>query len=226
MSSLMRLRQGLGPQDLSEALAGKPLVADKVSPEVALGPLSESLAALSEDLRGSRLDQAMVEPVHRGLAGLTRSEAADMRTWHWVCAIAFPELVTRRWQMDATTASSPTTITDSVLSRFAGTASLVGVSRNTFARLWWTAEQLGGDYDLARLALSRQDMFQAIFERLFGLYEPAARGALSRFPTASEDAVRTAARWLNYVGATTVLEMLSEAEVALILDESLKPHPS
>ena len=98
------------------------------------------------------------------------------------------------------------------------------MSRNTFARLWWTAEQLGGDYDLARLALSRQDMFQAIFERIFGLYQPAARAALSRFPPASEDAVRTAARWLNYVGSTTVLELLNEAEIGLILDESLKSH--
>ena len=40
----------------------------------------------------------MVEAIHKGLAGLTRSEAADMRTWHWLCAVAFPELVIRRWQ--------------------------------------------------------------------------------------------------------------------------------
>jgi hypothetical protein len=174
-------------------------------------------------MTGSSLDTALVEPVHRALAGLTHAEAADMRVWHWLCSVAFPDLVWRRWRQGGSPSEQDlaAALTDSMVRRFAGTPTLVGVSRNTLARLWWTAEHLDADYELARRALARQDAFQAIFERLFGLHLPAARAAIRNFEGREEAEVRRAARWLNYAAATAVLEALSEDEIAAILDESL-----
>jgi hypothetical protein len=148
-----------------------------------------------------------------------------MRVWHWIAASQFPDLVWRRWRGAGTPHPSEleAALSPSIVRRFAGASSLSGVSRNTFARLWWTAHQLEGDYDLARFAVSRQDMFQAVFERLFGLYGPAAAASLGRFRGRSEDEIRDAARWLNYAASTTLLEALNQDDIKELLDTVLAP---
>ena len=223
MALVLRFRDALTPTRLVDVLAGQSIPTERLPSHIELSQLSEAIASIPEDMGGSALDTHLVEPVHRSLSGLTHSEAADMRVWHWLCAAAFPDLVWRRWRPTGMPASHElsASLTDSMVRRFLGTPTLVGVSRNTLARLWWTAEHLDGDYDLARRALARQDAFQAIFERLFGLYPPATRAAIQRFNGRSEAEVRRAARWLNYAAATAVLEGLGEAEIAAILDESL-----
>jgi hypothetical protein len=228
MSLVLRFREALTPSRLAEVLTGQTAPTERMPSSVELEPLSEAIASIPEGVSGSALDTAVVEPVHRSLAGLTHAEAADMRVWHWLCGSAFPSFVWRRWRPNGEPGANevPTSLTDSMVRRFLGTPTLVGVSRNTFARLWWTAEHLDADYDLARRALARQDPFQAIFERLFGLHLPAARAAIRSFEGKSEAEARRAARWLNYAAATAVLEALSEDEIAAILDESLAAPPA
>jgi hypothetical protein len=223
MSFVQRTREPLTPARLLEVLRGEEPAAERLPSSISLDSLSEAIESLPADLSASRLDGVLVESVHSGLSGITHAEAADMRVWHWLCAVPFRGLVWRRWRADGEPATEDMemALTDSVARRFLGSPSLAGVSRNTLARIWWTAEHLDGDYELARAALSRQDMFQAIFERLFGLHPPAARAAIRKFHGRSEDEIRRAARWLNYAGATAVLEALDETEIESILDESL-----
>lgn len=227
MSIILRFRDPLTPTRLGEVLGGQAVPTERLPSQIELAAMSEVMASIPGNVNGSELDTYLMEPVHRSLAGLTHAEAADMRVWHWLCASAFPEFVWRRWRPNGVPAPHEvsTSLSDSIVRRFLGTPTLLGVSRNTFARLWWTAEHLEGDYDLARMAIARQDPFQAIFERLFGLHLPAARAAIRAFQGRSEADARRAARWLNYAAATAVLEALSEDEVTAILDESLAAPP-
>jgi hypothetical protein len=222
MANIARLSKPLTRESLLHALAGQQLPTETLSVSISADRFSEAVTAalltLDEGTTGSSLDGALAEAVHSSLAGLPRREASDMRVWHWVCAALRPEVVWRRWSSGVPLAEDvPSVLGSKMVPRFAGSPTLNGVSRNTFARLWWVCEQLDGDYELARWALSRQDMFQAIFERLFGLYPPAAKGCLRGFPGKSEDEIRAATKWLNLYGSTTVLEMLDEGEVQAIV---------
>ena len=111
-----------------------------------------------------------------------------------------------------------------MMERFLGAGTLRGTSRNALARLWWCAESLSSGQDgyrLARQALARQDLFQAIFERQFGLYPPAVRACLRRFGNSgvSEREWRDGTRRLNHYLTTIVLEALSEDEILELLSE-------
>ena len=223
MVALRRFVRPLTRNSLEAVLLGEERTSELMPAVSTLDALAESVERLAASAVGSQIDSFLVEPLHTHLSALTRGQAADMRVWHWLCAVAFPELVWHRWRDEGPPDPDmlPQTLTTAVVRRFLGTSTLAGVSRNTLARLWWTGEHLGGDYELARFALSRQDMFQAIFERLFGVYEPAARAALAKFGGRSEDEVRKATKWLNYAASTTALELLDQEAIEAILDESL-----
>jgi hypothetical protein len=224
MAALKRLSQPLTLTRLEQVLSGEHLATEPVPSVADISSVATVIADLPDSATGSELDVALVQALHEGLRGLTRAEAADMRVWHWMAAVAFPAFVWRRWRPEGPPPpeSMSDDIGDAMFRRFAGSASLNGVSRNTFARLWWTAETVRGDYRLARVALSRQDMFQAIFERHFGMYEPAARAAITIFDGRRESEIRVAARWLTYVASTTVLEVLDEQQITEILREGLR----
>jgi broad specificity phosphatase PhoE len=226
MDHVHRFVRPLTPARLEQALQGEGLDAERIPTAVLLSPLRDAIASLKSDTTGTAIDVELVEPVHVALEGLTRSEAADMRMWHWLAAAEFPDLVWKRWRGTVPSVDELPEAARTHYRRFAGTSTLVGVSRNTLARLWWVAEHLEGDYERARFALSNQDMFQAIFERLLGLYCPAAAGCLNRFAGRSEAERRAAARWLNHAASTTVLEVLSEDEIGSIVEESLRASSS
>jgi Family of unknown function (DUF6339) len=222
MMALRKLIQPLTPEMLKAALGGQKLPTEPTEATIDLTQLEAAIEALDPALKGPEIDRALVEPIHIALADLTRGEAAEMRVWHWLTSTVCPDLVWRRWRGSVPAAHElEDALTPAMFRRFAGRSTLNGVSRNALARLWWVVEHCGNDFDLARVALSSQDMFQAIFERLFGIYEPAARACLVRFEGRSEDDIRRATRWLNYAASTTVLEALGEEEVGLIVDAGL-----
>jgi hypothetical protein len=142
-----------------------------------------------------------------------------MRFWHWLCIFVFPDFVWYRWygqlpQDPAAVLTSPMT------ERFLGTSSLNGVSRNSLARLYWCAAALHTEEDGYRYvidALTKQDLFQAIFERKFGLYQPAAKACLEEMVQASEQEWRVGVRRLNHYLTTSVVEILSKEEVKELL---------
>lgn len=149
-----------------------------------------------------------------------------MRVWHWLCSVEFPELIWRRWRGSVPERDElPQVLTGTIAGHFLGASSLNGVSRNTLARLWWTAEALQeeGNYDLARRMLANQDMFQNICERFFGIRPTVAKACLRRLEGEAPADVRRAAKWLQQRAATTVIEHLSEAEITAILNEALSP---
>jgi hypothetical protein len=225
MEYLSRYTKPLNHDLLQDVLAGNRQPVEPLPTRISIEPLRTAITGIKGELTQSELDQALVEPVHRALADLTPREAADMRLWHWLCAAQLPELVWRRWRRQGVPTGDelPDALTSQMERRFLGSSSLAGISRNTLARLWWTAERLreGDDYSLARKALSNQDMFQNIFERFFGIYPPAARACLSRFETCNEAEWRRASRWLQQVASTTLLEILLEEQIIAILDEAL-----
>jgi hypothetical protein len=220
MSNVIRYAKPLGSDHLEDVLGGGRWPTEPLATQIALEPLEAAVAAVPIELEGSAIDAHLLEPLHRALP-LTRREASDPRVWQWLSAGKFPDLVWRRWAGRVPTpAELKEMLQPKYHPRFLARPSLNGISRNTFARLWWTAEELE-DYELARRALSRQDMFQNIFERFFGIYPAAARACLDRFDGRSEAEIRRAAKWLQQCASTTLLEGLDEAEVGAILDEAL-----
>lgn len=213
-----RYSKPLTAAGLAAALKGDHPPAEDLATPV---PLDAVTAAIEEagGGTGSEVDAKLIEPLHRALP-ITLREAADMRIWHWL-TVRCQEIVWQRWPKYHRQWQETGELKGEAVSRFLGRNSLNGVSRNTLARLWWTAEQMseGDDYSLARDAVENQDRFQAIFERRYGLYLPAARACLESFQGLSEDEVRDAARWLQQCLSTTVLEHLSEAEISALLEE-------
>jgi hypothetical protein len=165
-------------------------------------------------------DARLVEPLHRALRHLSRRLATDMGLWHWLCTAQFRDLVWRRWSPENQPASLPEQVPPSVAERFLGSQSLRGFSRNALSRLWWAAECLvdqNGNYMWARRILEKQDLFQAIFERRFGLYPPAARACLKKYWQADEQKWREGTKWLNHYLTTLVAESLAEDEILALL---------
>lgn len=221
MSNVHRFTTSLTSDHLEEVLGGGRWAAEPLPTAIPLAPVHEAVNSLEPDIQGSAIDAALVESIHRALP-LSRREAADPRVWQWLCVTQFADLVWQRWG-DGT--PPPDELKEALkarmFSRFLCRPSLNGISRNTLARLWWTAEELESDYALARKALANQDMFQNIFERFFGIYPEAARACLDRFDGRSAAEIRSAAKWLQQCATTTVLEGLDEADISTILDEAL-----
>lgn len=163
----------------------------------------------------ARLDRELAEPLHRALTGLSRRTSTDMQFWHWLCIYEFRDIVWYRWY-GRIPADFSGIISPPLAERFLGAPTLHGVSRNSFARLWWCAETLYSDeegYDLAHAALGSQDFFQGIFEREFGLYVPAARACVRVLRDSSDAERRIATKALNHYFTTIVAEALTEDEI-------------
>ena len=165
-------------------------------------------------------DARLVEPLHRALRNLSRRLATDMGFWHWLCTVQFQDVVWRRWSPLEQPGGRLDEIPPSVAERFLGRPSLRGFSRNALSRLWWAAECLvdqNGNYEWARRVFERQDLFQAIFERRFGLYPPAARACVKKYWQAHETRWRQGIKWLNHYLTTLVAESLTEDEIFALL---------
>ncbi|HEX6780867.1 MAG TPA: DUF6339 family protein [Solirubrobacterales bacterium] len=215
---IRRYSKPLSAAGLTAALKGDEQPAEALATSVPLDDVSAAIESVGE-CAGSEIDGKLVEPLHRAIP-LTLREAADMRVWHWL-TVRFQGTVWQRWPSYHKQWQETEELTGEAVSRFLGRSSLNGVSRNTLARLWWAGEQMsdGDDYSLARDAIDNQDRFQAIFERRYGLYPPAAKACLKSFRGLSEGEVRDAARWLQQCLSTTVLEHLSEVEISALLEE-------
>ena len=165
------------------------------------------------------LDRALVEPLHKALSHLTPRQASDMGFWQWLCIVGLPDVVSWRWY-GAATAPGEALERPALAERFLGAGTLRGVSRNALSRLWWCARSLHSrddGYRLAHEVLAKQDLFQAIFERDFGLYPPAARACVRHFADASEGEWRRGTLRLNHLLTTVALETLSEDDVLELL---------
>ena len=191
------------------------IVADFKEVKTAFKDFRTANAGASSSER-AKLDRELAMPLHKALAHLTRRASTDMHMWHWLCICEFKDVVWYRWYGNVPTDLS-STISTSLAERFLGTPTLHGISRNALARLWWCVESLYSEsdgYELVNLALGNQDFFQAVFERGFSLYIPAARACLRTLRNASEDERREAVRELNHYFTTITAEALSEEDIS------------
>jgi hypothetical protein len=160
-------------------------------------------------------------PLHAAFEGVPRRLLSDMRVWHWLCITVFRDFILARWCSEEA-AEALDDLTAAERGRFLGRASLNGVSRNALARLFWCGEALWSQedgYRLAQSALHRQDFFQAVFERKFGLYRPAARACVIRLADATELTWRNSLKGLNFCLSTMVVEAMDESAVGELLEE-------
>jgi hypothetical protein len=228
-TELRRFTRLLRPDELPEALTN-PDMFETVSLDITVD-LTE-VCRIVDDLitntsKGSTRqalaawDEEMVEPLHAAFEGVPRRLLSDMRVWHWLCTGVFRDFVLARWCSEQA-AEAFDDLTAAERGRFLGGGSLNGVSRNALARLFWCGEALWSHddgYQLARAALHRQDFFQAVFERKFGLYRPAARACVVKLADATELTWRNSLKGLNFCLSTMVVEAMDESAVGELLEE-------
>lgn len=227
---LRRFVEPLTPKRLELTLRGSPPADEPLDASIDLSSLEDAveeevsrLEGASTALQRAASDSPLIEPLHRTLAEVSPRDAADMRLWHWLTAAAFSHFVWRRWiGAPPSDEKLSETLSGQLPRRFLGNSNLSGVSRNTFARLWWVGEALreGDDYSLAKAALEKQDLFQAVFERRMGLCPPLARACVARLQSVPESRFRAVTQMVNHFATTTVLEVLDDDTATTLVREA------
>ena len=157
------------------------------------------------------MDACMAREFHRALP-IPRRYASDSRFWAWLGILKYPDFVAWRWAPSAKTGLRTT-------SRFYGDR-----VRQTFSRLWWAAEltRSGDDYTLTKALFDLpgfQDIYEAVFGRAFGNYQPALIAFVEVVGRKSEKYIRDFAKELGYVLTTSVLETMSKKELVTFMQE-------
>ncbi|MEA5442084.1 DUF6339 family protein [Cyanobium gracile] len=223
-SFLQRLQCPVSEQGLVEALrkSGELPVSD-LSSRVDLSRLDQTVReAIASGVKESALDAFLVEPLHLTLRGMGEALRTDMRIWHWLTVVHYPELVWLRWR-----GSVPSDPEEGFVLgngrrpvpavRFLGTASINGHGRNTFARLFFAADRLigtsGNDYDLVRRLFSSQELHLGLSDREYGLLPHVNRVLTRRLADLPDQQVRAGVRSLNALGGSICLDLLGEEEI-------------
>ncbi len=223
MSVLRRFRTPLDGARLQRILAGDaPPPTESLSQHADLDSVRRAIAGLTEDPAdpvSAATDAQLAPVIHRALQTVPRRTLLDMRFWQWLTAEQFAEYVLRRWA-PGFDVDLDVSLTPGQQARFLGSSSLVGMSRNALARLFWCADVLvdrHGNYELAGRMLSNQDLFAGVFERRFGLVPTVARVCAISLPDLREDDRRLALRRLNLRASTVVLEVATDDDVHRLL---------
>jgi hypothetical protein len=231
---LRRLQCPISEQGLVEALRkSDDLPVIDLPSKVDLSELDQTiLGAIEAGVRESALDALLVEPLHRTLRGMDEALITDMRIWHWLTVVRYPDLVWLRWR-----GSVPADPEEGFMLgngrrpvpavRFLGTASINGHGRNTFARLFFAAERLigraGSDYDLVRRLFNSQELHLGLSDREYGLLPHVNRVLTRRLADLPDQQVRAGVRNLNALGGSICLDLLDEDGIErLMLPDSIQ----
>ena len=111
---------------------------EKVKSQVDLTDLSKLVDQLIlENIKGSNLDARLVQCVHKTFKPLPSHVLTDMRMWHWLCVIRYPNIPWLRWRgsipvdpEDGFTVGTGKKHVPSL--RFLGTSSINGVLSPSF----------------------------------------------------------------------------------------------
>jgi hypothetical protein len=221
---LQRLHSPISDQGLIDALrSGRDLPVIRLSQSIDLSPLDQVIDEVVENgIRESALDSHLVEPLHRSLRDLDESLKTDMRIWHWLTVVRYPEIVWLRWRGSVPSDPEEGFITGNghrpvPAVRFLGTPSINGHGRNTFARLFFAAERLIGsecnDYDLVRRLFSSQELHLGLSDREYGLLPHVNRVLTQRLADLPDLQVRAGVRNLNSLGGSICLDLLDAREI-------------
>jgi hypothetical protein len=227
---LHRLQSPISDQGLIEALrSGRDLPVIRLTQSIDLRPLDQVIQEVTEQgIRESALDSHLVEPLHRSLRNLDESLKTDMRIWHWLTVVRYPDVVWLRWR-----GSVPADPEEGFMTgnghrpvpavRFLGTPSINGHGRNTFARLFFAAERLigsnGNDYDLVRRLFSSQELHLGLSDREYGLLPKVNRVLTRELADLPDLKVRAGIRRLNAIGGSLCLDLLGEDKISELVRE-------
>lgn len=155
------------------------------------------------DRYDSDMDRSLAVAFHRALP-IPRSIAAQKSVWYYLSVVAFPDFVRYRWKPSGGKVSKQ---------RFLGP-----LKRNTFSRLWWGAELTveDGDYSMTNRFFTSggvQDLYEATFGRNFSYYQPALFAFITVLGGKKRETIREAAKMLNQMLTTLVLETLTRKEL-------------
>jgi len=171
-------------------------------------------------LRRGAWDRVLAEPFHRALAGLSYSDALDMRVWHWLCVEGFPELVKDRWAIAEWTPEQVGIPPGHI--RYLGNPTLSGFARNCLSRLWWAGHTLYSEedgYQMVNGVFDPQDLFTAVFERDLVLNRNAARACVSLLQGKDGAEVKLACKRLSQWATTIQLELLDEEDIRQLMEQ-------
>ena len=164
----------------------------------------------SEYERGdASIDAAVAGEVRKHL-NLTREQAAHDGVWRYLAVVEFPKFVRYRW---------PYPDPKSNRSFDSAKAKYLKHSRDlyeqAFVRLWWIAELTrdGDDYNLTRVALSKQELANDVFDRGFARYPEAVRATVEELADANSNVVSRTTTKFNHALSTVRLESLTESEL-------------
>jgi hypothetical protein len=225
---LQRLESPISERSLVEALgSAKDLRVGDLPKQIDITMMDEAInEAIEGGIKESALDTFLVEPLHRSLRVMDESLRSDMRIWHWLTVVHYPEVVWLRWR-----GSVPSDFEEGFVVgngrrpvpavRFLGTASINGHGRNTFARLFFAAERLigseGNDYDLVRSLFSSQELHLGLSDREYGLLPQVNRVLTRQLANLPDQQVRAGVRNLNALGGAICLDLLEEAEIEKLI---------
>jgi len=179
MSILKGLNPGARGLVTADFRKGDPATADasdfivdlELGRQIDLAPLGAVVqeAMNRYDSSPSKSDPWLAPRVHATLR-LTRREAADKRIWEYLTVVEFPAYVRWRWTQERSEEPFPQT-------RFCGEE-----HKNSFARLWWTAEltRNGCDYTCTECAFQVTD-FSDRWQSLNLMHHRAAALATTQF---------------------------------------------
>jgi len=166
---LFRLKAPLISNGLISALRNPDIVSiEEVKCKVDLTNLSALIDQLIlEKVTGASLDARLVECVHTTFKSLPSHILTDMRMWHWLCVIRYPNIPWLRWRgnipidpEDGFTVGTGKKHVPSL--RFLGTSSINGHGRNTFSRLFFAADRMmendHSDYSLVKKLFTSQEL--------------------------------------------------------------------
>ena len=226
---LFRLKTPLINNGLISALRyPNSICIEKVKSEVDLTDLSKLVDQLIlENVKGSNLDARLVECVHKTFKPLPSHVLTDMRLWHWLCVVRYPNIPWLRWR-----GSIPVDPEDGFKLgkgkkhvpslRFLGTSSINGHGRNTFSRLFFAAERMLDndhyDYTLVKKLFTSQELHLGLSDREFGLIPTINRILTQKLVELPDSKVRIAIRNLNALGGSICLDLLSEEQMEKLID--------
>ncbi len=222
MTELRKYERDIQPSEVLELLNDPTIIlSDSVEIAVDFSDLDDLVNRFRDGDQRIRtgMDVQAHEIIHKLLRGIDRRTLTQMKFWQWLCLNPLREFVLVRW-LNIDDSSTPDNLSNAEASRFAGSQSLRGISRNAVARLWWCAETLSeqDDYSVSRIALSNQDFFQQAFERKFGLSVPASRAYFLTLENGTELERREAGVRLNHYFTTIAGSWLIEEDVVELIE--------
>jgi hypothetical protein len=153
-----------------------------------------------------KMSDAWVAPRLHAALRISRRTASDRGIWRWLAMVHAPGYVRWRWGKNGKTP---------VLNRFDGED-----KKQTFARLWWTAElcRNGPDYSPVVDAFKFQDFVNScVCATDLGHHRPSVHAILRAVLTASEsyppgDAARAIPKAVNLAASTRLLDAIGPDE--------------